>query len=83
MNIYERYHAVAMTANSTAVIPGDSIYGFIAVAAGTLSVLRNTGTSVLNSFPVTAGVYYPLPIYLGPTGGSVVLGGGAAGTLLK
>jgi hypothetical protein len=79
----ERYHPNIMAANETKVFAGGSgTGGFICVTAGTLTILSRLGTTVLNAFPVAAGSVYGLPIYLGVNGYSVVLAGGASGTLL-
>ena len=81
--VQERYVPEIMPANSTVKVVGQAIGGFICTVDGTLDVLNYAGTALLDDLPVVAGIYYPLPIYLGPNGGSVVLAGGAAGTLLK
>lgn len=83
MNIRERYPAKAVGANSTTTILGQSIGGFICVTAGTITVKNSRGTTVLDTMPVSAGVFYPLPIYVGsdPTG-QFITAGGASGSLL-
>lgn len=83
MNITQRYNAEAVAANGSLSITGDSVYGFICVTAGTITITRSDGSTALNAFPVAAGSLYPLSIYLGGTGGTVTLAGGASGTVLK
>lgn len=84
--VRERYNPVPLAANASFVTNSkDSIGGFLCITAGTLTVTRNTdvGTSqtVVNALPVAAGVYYPLPFFLGTYGGTITLAGGASGTL--
>lgn len=83
MNITERYRGQAMAANSSTYVNGDSVYGFLAVTSGTITVVDDAGGPIVQSFPMAAGVYYPIPVYIGPNGGTVTLAGGASGTLLK
>jgi len=83
--IKERYSPVVMGANSTASVNGVQLGGFVALTSGTITVTRNnddgTTTVIINAVPVTAGVYLPLPFFLGSHGGTVTLAGGASGTL--
>lgn len=82
--VTERYHPVVLAANATAVIPEQSIGGFLCVTAGTITITstRVAGPfTIVNAMPVAAGVYYPIPYYLGSNGGSVTLAGGASGVL--
>ncbi len=83
MMIEEAHSAHPMAINATYSITGDKVYGFLCVTAGTITITRLNGTDALTAFPVSAGVYYPLPIYLGQPGGTATLAGGASGTLLK
>lgn len=84
MVVQERYHPQAMAANSSYVLTGAGIGGFAAVTAGTITVTAASGTVLLNAFPVAAGSVYGIPILTGAAGGAtVVLAGGASGTLLK
>jgi len=83
MIVNERYQPVIMAANTTQVVYNQSIGGFLCTVTGVLNVTAGpSATSVVSALPVTAGIYYPLPLILGPQGGTVVLSGGAAGTLL-
>lgn len=83
MSIKERYTPIKIAANGTATLTGDQIAGFLCTVSGTLNATDFNGTNFISALPVTAGVYYPLPFYLGGYGGlaTVVLSGGAAGTL--
>jgi hypothetical protein len=60
-----------------------SLGGFSCAVAGTLTVRRESvsGDIVLDTLPVTAGAYHPIP-YAMPTGAYVALAGGARGTIL-
>ena len=82
MKIQERFTPAIMALNSTRALTGPSIGGFICVTTGTLTVNDSAGTAILSAFPVTAGNSYRIPMYVGQNGGSVVLAGGASGTLL-
>jgi len=82
MVVQERYSPRLMAANSTLTLNGPSLAGFICTVSGTLAVDDHLGNDIVVAFPVTAGVFHPLPIFVGQNGGVVVLSGGAAGTLL-
>ena len=87
-SIVERYRAIPMADNATATsTTSNSIGGFLAVTAGTITVVQNgnpnTGTQnviLVNALPVTAGTYTRLP-FLTMGGFTVTLAGGASGTL--
>jgi len=79
--IQERYTPVLMAANSTRTVSKQSIGGFICKTAGAITVKDYSGNNLVDAVAVTVGSFLPIPIYLGPNGGSVVLSGGAAGTL--
>lgn len=81
MVIQERYKPVLMGVNASHVFYSPRIGGFLAKTAGTITVVDKTGTTLINAHPLTAGVYYPLPFYVGTQGGTVSLAGGASGTL--
>lgn len=84
-NVKERYTPFPMAADSTLLVTSDSIGGFLALTSGTITVIRKnddgSNTTIVNGVSVTAGIYTPLPFYLGKNNGSVILGGGASGTL--
>lgn len=82
MVIQEQYTPELMTANSSFTTNSQKIGGFICVTSGTLTVTRGDGIVRLNAVPVTAGVYLPLPMFLGNYGATITLAGGASGTLL-
>jgi hypothetical protein len=83
MNVRERFRPQPMAANSTYVIKGPNLGGFLATVSGTLTITDNTsGTVLVNAVAVTAGIYTPLPfVFDASAGATVVLAGGAAGTL--
>lgn len=86
VTMQERYTPMVLGVNSTTVLSQgiQAIGGFLAVTAGTITVVNSRGVTVLNAFPVTAGSFVKLPIYLsdGQNGGTITLAGGAGGTLL-
>jgi hypothetical protein len=77
----ERYAPLVLGVNATGSLTGDMIGGFLAITAGTVTVVRADGSSVIAAFPVAAGAYYPMPFYIGANGGTVTLAGGASGVL--
>lgn len=79
--VQERYTPLLLTANSTSTLTAGSLSGFLCKTAGTITVTKNGGDVVVDAFPVAAGVYYPMPFFLGGAGGKVTLAGGASGTL--
>jgi hypothetical protein len=81
MNYKEKYAPKVMAVNSSIVIGGVQLGGFIATTAGTITVVNNAIT-YLNVQPVSAGQYLPLPIGFDVPGITVTLGGGASGCLL-
>lgn len=85
-NVQERYNPRAVGVNATARINDQSIGGFLAVTAGTLTLdIFNSVTGVqqnlFTALPVSAGVYTPLPFYVGANGCVITLGGGASGVV--
>jgi hypothetical protein len=80
--VQERYRCVLLGVNATHFPRSQSLGFFIASTAGTLTIVNNAGFTIV-IVPVTAGVYLPLPIFLGSEGdkGAVVLSGGASGTI--
>lgn len=83
MSFKERYQPIPMAANSTALLTGDQIAGFLCTATGVLNAYDFNGVNFIVNLAVTAGVYYPIPFYLNGYGGQakVVLSSSAAGTL--
>lgn len=77
----ERYQPTLMAANATVRVTKESVGGFLAATAGTITIVSTDNGTVVLAHPVAAGTYYPFPFYLGPNGGSVTLAGGASGTL--
>ena len=70
-----------MAANSTYSLGGTKMGGFLAKTAGTLTITTKGGTDLVSAHPVTAGAHYPLPFYLGDSGVTITLAGGASGTV--
>jgi len=84
--ITERYNPLVVAADSTEVINGNAIGGFLCTASGTVTVTANAGDgkdayTVINALAVTAGVYYPMPFYLSKNGGTVTTASSGAGVL--
>ena len=85
--VRESYRAQLMAANSTYLVRGARIGGFIPKTGGAVSVASTNTLGVaqtlVDEVPVQAGMYIPLPI-VSPEGQTitVTLSGGASGTLL-
>lgn len=81
--IIERYNPRVVGVNTAFPVLNQSIGGFLCQTTGTITITGQTGGAILTAFPVTAGVYYPLPMYLGGSDGAVfTTASGASGTLL-
>lgn len=80
-NVQERYSPEVIGVNTTFLLSSNSIGGFLCKTAGTITVIDGKGTTVVDAHPVEAGGYYPLPFYLGTSGGKFITAGGASGTL--
>ena len=86
MVIQERYAPLVVGVNSTVTINNQAIGGFVCQTSGTgtliaLATAESPALTILTAFPVTAGVYYPFPWFLGISGGTFTTAGGASGTL--
>lgn len=87
MNVRERFNPVLMAANTSYVVRGPSMGGFLAKTSGTITVTAtdargNGSTNFVNAVPVTAGAYTPIPLeFPAGAGGTVTLADGASGTL--
>lgn len=84
MAIQERYKPIPMAVNSTYAIPASlqGIGGFLCITSGTLTLVNNAGTTIVNAVPVTAGSYLPMPFALeAGQSGSITLAGGASGVV--
>lgn len=81
--VKEQYSAAAvMPVGGRYVSGGTHISGFLATAAGTISVNDSSGELLLDAMPVAVG-FNRIPLLFRSTGGGIVqLGGAAAGTLL-
>lgn len=83
MQLRESFTPHAMAANASRNIPGARMGGFLTVTGGTITVTDFDGTVLVNAFPLTAGVYSPIPLnFASASGGVVALAGGASGTLM-
>ena len=76
MNYKEKYAPKPMAVNSTLVIDGVQLGGFVATTAGTITIIDN-GITYLSAHPVSVGQYLPLPMGFDTPGITVTLGGGA------
>lgn len=86
MVVQERYKPIVVGANSTVDINNNGVGGFLCTVTGTMTLVANAAdgkaaTTLINAMTVTAGVYYPLPFYLGSNGGTFTTAGGGAGVL--
>jgi len=86
MVIQERYAPLVVGVNATVTLNNQSVAGFLCQTAGTItltaaSTAENPTITILSAFPVTAGVYYPIPFFLSKNGGTFTTAGGASGTL--
>jgi hypothetical protein len=80
----EYYRAQMMAANSSFKIGGVHMSGFLVKIAGTITVTDDDGTVLVSAQPVdpTIEAWIRIPLMFNTqTGGTVQLGGGAAGTL--
>lgn len=59
----------------------NAVHTFLAKTAGTITLKKFNGTTVLDAFPVTAGQWVELEMNIDPNGGSITTAGGASGTL--
>jgi len=70
MVIQERYTPLPVAANSTVIIYGDNVGGFLCTTSGTITLVSNAHdgkvqTTIVNAMSVTAGIWYPLPFFIG------------------
>lgn len=78
----ERYAPTFVPISTTIALTGDQIGNFLCTTTGTITVLNGAGVTIINTHPVTAGTYYPLPYLLGPGGkATFTTNGTATGTL--
>ncbi len=81
MQVQERYTAKVIGADTSVTLASSTIAGFACKTAGTITIVDKNGTTIVDAFPVTAGVYHPFPFYLEGKGGTVTTAGGASGTI--
>lgn len=77
-----RYHALIVPITNSVLLPNNCIAvgSFLAVTAGTISLVTADGTAKLTAFPVTAGQVVPMHLICGPNS-TFSTAGGASGTL--
>jgi hypothetical protein len=79
------YKALPVGVNTTVTLNGSKICGFLAATTGTVAITirqENTPDVVLPTFPVTAGVWVDLPVFIGTVARSTITtAGGASGIL--
>jgi len=82
--VQELFTPAAIAANGTrAFTQGQGIGGFLCTVGGVLNLglgSDGSGTKLVNTLNVTAGIYYPLPTSVGADM-AIVLSGNAAGTV--
>jgi hypothetical protein len=83
MEVQEGYAANRIAANSTSNLTCNNVAGFLADAAGTITVtlLDTPNVVLINVMAVVAGGYYPMPFRVNAAGVRVATAGGAAGCL--
>jgi hypothetical protein len=85
--VRERFNPVPMAANSSYIVRGPHIGGFLAKTAGNITVSGfsadgSTAVTFVDAVPLTAGFYTPIPLISpSPRSLTVTLAGGASGTL--
>lgn len=79
--VQERFAPKVLGVNSTTIVQASSVGGFLAKTSGTITLTAFDGTVIVSAVPVTAGFFTPMPFFIGPNGYTVVLAGGASGTL--
>lgn len=78
----ERYTPSNLAINEVRTIYSDQVGGFLCKTSGAISINKIYGGAlIVDTIPVTAGVYTPIPFFIGVTGFIVTLTGGASGTL--
>lgn len=84
MVIEERYKPSVVGVNTTIPIPASVVAagGFLCITSGTVTVVNQTGGTLIAALPVTAGFYYPMPFNLeSGNKGTVTTAGGASGVV--
>ena len=72
---------VVCAANATTTVTSNAAHSFFAVTAGTITIKRGNGVTVLDAFPVTAGQWLELEMNIDPNGWTITTAGGASGTV--
>lgn len=66
--------------DAVTLFTSNAIHTFLAKTAGTITVKKSDGTTVLDAFPVAAGQWIELEMNVDPNGGTITTAGGASGT---
>lgn len=87
MQVRERFSPKPMAADTSLIIQGAYLGGFLAKTTGTITIVSKDSSglndvTLVDDVPVTAGIYTPIPIVVPATGYTVTLAGGASGTLM-
>lgn len=78
----EMYRPQPIAAGGLYKVGGSHLAGFLAAVAGTITITDADGTVLVNAAPVVTGIFIRIPLAFNTSmGGTVQLGGGAAGTL--
>lgn len=83
MQVQELFGAKPMTASGVVIgVNGGALGGFLCTVAGSIKLtvgVDGLGTTIVDTLPVSAGTYIPLPLAL-MTAAYATLTGGAQGT---
>lgn len=72
---------IVVGVTTTVNFSGSAACTFMAVTAGTITIKDSKGNTLLNAFPVTAGSWVEMDMFVDTAGGSITTAGGASGTL--
>ena len=85
MHVIERYSPLVLGVNSVTRSTATGLCGFLCITSGAITVAEGDGTTIINSFPCTAGTFYPMPFRLHHSvsngGATITTTGGASGTI--
>ena len=71
---------IVCAVNATTPFSAKGVSRFIAVTAGTITITSAEGVDLLSAYPVTAGSWHELNMFVSTTGGKITTAGGASGT---
>lgn len=80
--VQESYKPVQITGTGTFINSSNGVGGFLCITGGTISIVTNStpARTIVPTFTVTAGIYYPMP-FTGSHDGLVVTSVSAVGVL--